>query len=245
MLRNVPQNLLRPCTKNAFQAVCKSLVQELYIVYLNPSTSVGPARTGEFLTALGLNDITHHLKNVNIYALNVSRTSDMSVFLPRLKYVYGTLDVHDYNRERGYTFSYISQLPGLVSLQYAGNLLLTSTSFVDMTSFAGLKCLNQTLALASNPRLTSLTGLEALDTFWSPAGTDNDKIVFGAVSNQLSSPNAFRPVARAAGCPSAGFSIPDQQNTYVIVDGCPPSTIITSLTGLCKYISGPGGCPVP
>lgn len=244
VIRNVPQSSWRPCTRNAFQAVCKSLVQDLFIVYTNPTASVGPARTGEFLTALGLNDITHHVKNVYIYALNVSRPSAMAVFLPSLKYVYGKVDVHDFNRERGNPFSYITQLPGLVSLQYVGILMITRTAFVDMASFSGLKCLNQTLVLDTNAQLTTLAGLESLDTFYSPAGTAPNLIVFGAISNQLSSPDAFRPVIRAAGCPAAGFVIPDQQLTYILVDGCPETSIIQSLTQLCNYISGTAACPV-
>eukprot|EP00884_Botryococcus_braunii_P010642 jgi/Botrbrau1/1957/Bobra.0052s0002.1 len=239
---------LRPCTSPIFAAPCQSLKNFLYIVYLVIDTTVGPMRTGEFLTTLGLNDLTYLYQSLYIINLSTNRGRGQPTpqpFLSKLKYVYGDVVIQDDNfktNTQSVPPPVITGLPGLVSLRYARTLIITGTGMRDMSSFSGMKCTQQSVLLNYNLYLQSLTGLENLDTFYLLPEITN-KTVLLSFGNALTSPSAFRPVARASGCPGSGFSIPAQELAFVVPDGCiyldggltPP---LLNLTSFCQFISG-------
>jgi hypothetical protein len=212
---------------------CDYYSGDLYLVFLQQQSEIGPMRMGEGLGIIGMNNLT--FINGSLFIINAFSLAavDTTSFLPKLRSVAGGLTALDYGPYFQKPALFVS-LP-LQSVRYAGVLTLLSTGLTSMGSFAGLRC-TQGLRLSNNTALNSLSGLEGLQYIdpLNQLGVGSLKI---DTCPLLNSPDKFRPLSRVAQCGSA--APPNVIN--ITIPSCPVS--LTSFPQLCNYIASTVACP--
>lgn len=170
---------------------------------------------GRYLEGLGLNSLTQITGNLGIY-INMTGSVQSTSFLPNLTSALGNVNIREFNLDLP-PFSVSADPVGpaiffelpLRSVKVVGGSLNAGlTGLIDMSSFAGLRCIGKSLNVYENPQLTTLAGLEGLETIdaGNVANATNPSIYIRdnvLLNNPSGFANKFRALTRVAGCSSS------------------------------------------
>ncbi len=213
---------------------CISLVGSLTLIFTQPyGADVEAPRLGAYLDLLRLNNLNQIEGDLNIVNAGTLMSPKLPfsdvVFLPRLRRV-STLRLNDKNPSMGFP-PLFSRLSGLVTVEQANYLEISSQGFVDLNSFWGLKCVNLGVFVQNNKVLASFDGLQNVKSVGESRSV-NESVLPMVIKDNLVLAN-LSALSRPAGCGSNGVGGHQRGELDIALRTCPK---IATWSSLCMYV---------